>query len=149
MLSAAESPFAQALLEGRPLGEARGGFLFSYERIAGTTALRVTAERGNADAAIARIDWVFGAGGQGATPVAMDAQGRAIEHRISFYPQAGLFDLTLGHQPGVSRSAAAALGILQSGGHAARIPWLPCHGERRGRSGQRWCGLRALPRGRG
>ncbi len=106
---AATSNFAQALPVA-PLGEARGGFLLSYERKG--AALEVTAVRDGATPASAMIEWVFGAGDQGVTPVARIGQ-RWFEHRISYYPRRDRFDLTLGHQPGLSKSAEAAIGIEQ------------------------------------
>ena len=106
---AAASDFAQALPTA-PLGEARGGFLLSYERQG--AGLEVTAVREGATHAHATIDWVFGAGDQGVTPVARIGE-RWFEHRISYYPRRDRFDLTLGHQPGLSKSAEAAIGIEQ------------------------------------
>jgi hypothetical protein len=69
----------------------------------------VTAER-NGETARGRIEWVFGAGHQGETPVAR-LNGQWVEHRISYYISPGRFDLTLGHSPGRSKSAAAAIGV--------------------------------------
>ncbi len=100
--------FVRALPDG-PIGEARNGFLLSY-RPQGS-AIEVSAARGK-DQASARIEWIFGAAAQGQTPVAF-AGGKWLEHRISYYPQRGRFDLTLGHQPGASTSAEAALGVVQ------------------------------------
>lgn len=97
------------LLAARPIGEARDGYLFYYEPAG--DALRVRAERG-AESADGLIEWIFGAGGQGMTPL-VRAGARYLEHRISYYPQAARFDLTLGHLPGASPSARAALGIEQ------------------------------------
>ncbi|MBI3471840.1 MAG: cytochrome c3 family protein [Candidatus Solibacter usitatus] len=106
---AGETEFARALPVA-PVGEARGGFLLSYARDG--QALEVTAERGR-ERARGRIEWAFGAGDQGVTPV-VRAGGRWLEHRISYYTKPGRFDLTLGHQPGVSRSADAAIGVAQA-----------------------------------
>jgi hypothetical protein len=100
--------FARALPD-RPIGEARGGFLLNYTRSG--EGLEVTAERGD-DRAKARIDWALGAGDQGVTPVAL-FDGRWLEHRISYYTKAARFDLTLGHHPGASDWAGAALGVPQ------------------------------------
>jgi hypothetical protein len=97
-------------LPGRPIGEARGGFLLEYARQG--TSLVVTSSR-NEEQSSALIEWAFGAGDQGITPVAR-AGGRWIEHRISYYPKAGRFDLTLGHKPGASSSAGTAIGIEQA-----------------------------------
>ena len=103
-----ETEFARNL-PASPIGEARNGFLLSYEP--GNTALIVTAERGR-QRAQGRIEWAFGAADQGVTPVAR-VGNRWLEHRISYYAKPGKFDLTLGHQPGASRSAEAAIGIAQ------------------------------------
>ncbi|MBM3767170.1 MAG: hypothetical protein FJW32_17410 [Acidobacteria bacterium] len=120
-----DTAFGRALPD-RPIGEARGGFLLSYM---GTT---VSAERGRESAA-GEIAWVLGAGDQGLTPL-VKIGGEWLEHRISYYPRADRFDLTLGHQPGTSKSAKAALGIVQSeatvksclGCHGAKPPGLGC-----------------------
>ena len=104
-----ETEFYRALPEG-PVMEARGGYALRYERIG--QGLVVTAERGG-ERISALMSWAFGAGAQGVTPVAVLA-GRYVEHRISYYPRAAKFDLTLGHQPGISANARAALGIAQS-----------------------------------
>jgi len=103
-----ETEFGRALPEG-PIGEARGGFLLTYARRGG--GLEVTAEKGN-QRARAQIDWAIGAGDQGVTPLAF-LDGHWLEHRISFYTKPGRFDLTLGHRPGASASASAAIGIAQ------------------------------------
>ena len=105
---AAETEFARSLPPG-PIGEARDGFLLSYEQSG--DGLTVTAARGR-QRAQARIEWAFGAAGQGVTPVARIGD-RWLEHRISYYSGPGKFDLTLGHRPGPSRSAEAAIGIAQ------------------------------------
>lgn len=117
---AASTAFARALPD-RPIGEARGGFLLSY-RNAGKS-ISVSAER-KGETARAEIAWVFGAGDQGETPVAR-AGNRWIEHRISYYKKAGRFDLTLGHKPGPSHSAEAAVGIEQP--HATIRACFGCH----------------------
>lgn len=75
-------------------------------------AVRVTARRGT-EVASALIGWVLGAGDQGQTPIAM-TDTAILEHRISYYSSRGRFDLTLGHSPGPSSSAAAALGVPQN-----------------------------------
>lgn len=114
----ADTAFARALPD-RPIGEARGGFLLSY---AGST---VRAERGR-EAALGAIAWVLGAGDQGLTPL-VKIGADWLEHRISYYPRADRFDLTLGHQPGVSKSAKAALGIVQK--ESTVKACLGCHGN--------------------
>jgi hypothetical protein len=105
---AVSTEFFRALPDG-PIGEARGGFLLDYKRQGESL---VVASSRNGEQASADIKWAFGAGDQGVTPVARAGE-RWIEHRISYYPKAGRFDLTLGHKPGASRSAAAAIGIEQ------------------------------------
>jgi hypothetical protein len=101
----AESNFYKSL-PGVPIGEARGGFLLNY-RLDGA-ALRVNATRGPETAA-ASIKWVFGAGRQAETPVAVAGQA-LFEHRISYYRENGRFGLTIGQQGGVSSSPRSALG---------------------------------------
>jgi hypothetical protein len=117
-----QTEFFRKLPDG-PIGEARGGFLLSYA--AEGRAVRVTAERGN-EKASALIDWVLGAGDQGETPIA-ESGGVLLEHRISYYAKPGKFDLTLGHQPGASASARAALGIPQAPKVAEAC--LGCHSQ--------------------
>ena len=112
--------FARALPDG-PIGEARGGFLLSYTRAG--DGLEVTAER-DGQKTRARIDWALGAGDQGVTPLAL-LNGRWLEHRISYYTKPGRFDLTLGHQPGASESARAAIGVPQT--EATLRTCLGCH----------------------
>jgi hypothetical protein len=108
-------------LPGGPIGEARGGFLFRYQREG--DHVRVLAARG-AERAEGIARWAFGAGAQGVTPL-VEHGGRSLEHRISYYPRAGRFDLTLGHAPGASKSAEAALGIAQP--KATLAACLGCH----------------------
>lgn len=115
-----ETEFARSLPEA-PIGEARGGFLLTYRKEGG--GLIVNAERGG-EQAQARLFWAFGAGDQGVTPLAL-LNGRWLEHRISYYPKAQRFDLTLGHQPGPSASAAAAIGVPQP--DATLRACLGCH----------------------
>jgi len=104
-----QSRFYQAL-PNRPIGEARDGFLLTYERQG--ESVQVTAQRGG-EAASALIQWIFGAGRRAETPVAL--RGPVfIEHRISYYSEGDRFDLTMGHAAGISRSAGQALGRAQS-----------------------------------
>jgi hypothetical protein len=97
-------------LPDRPLGEARFGFLLHYEPL--RDGIRIVSERGP-ETAEAFSEWAFGAGDQAVTLVARTPRGVSVEHRISYYSRPGKFDLTLGHQPGISRSASSALGITQ------------------------------------
>jgi hypothetical protein len=114
-------------LPGGPIAEARGGFLLTYT--ADGRGLAVTAEQPDSsrpgERATARIDWVFGSGELAETPIAT-MNGRIIEHRISYYTRAGKFDLTLGHRPGRSSSAEAAIGQLQNAATAGQC--FSCHG---------------------
>ncbi len=57
----------------------------------------------------AALEWAFGAGAQGITPVGV-YQGRYFENRFSYYPAAGRFDVTFGHP-----THAAQFGILLDG----------------------------------
>jgi hypothetical protein len=108
-------------LPGRPVGEARGGFLLEF----GTSgnAVEVTSRRGS-ERATARISWVFGAGRRAETPVAV-LGSEPIELRVSYYSIAEKFDLTLGHNRGISSSATAALGVPQSSESMGRC--FGCH----------------------
>ena len=105
-----ESHFYSALPAGRPIGEARGGFLLTYQARGHT--VEVIASRGN-QSQTGTIEWVFGAGRRAETPL-VRVGTRVLEHRISFYSAGGRLDLTLGHIKGVSASARDALGSLQS-----------------------------------
>ncbi len=118
-----ESNFHRTLeaLQGRPVGEAPGGFLLTYRAEAGVVG--VTAARGD-ESASATIAWVFGAGRRAETPVAI-AGSRYIEHRISWYAANGRLDRTMGHAPGISSSARDALGRVESPDEARRC--FGCH----------------------
>jgi hypothetical protein len=102
---ALRSRFYQSL-PNRPIGEARDGFLLSYEKQG--ESVQVTAQRGG-EAASASIQWIFGAGRRAETPVAL-LGSVFLEHRISYYSDGNRFDLTMGHSAGISRSAEQALG---------------------------------------
>jgi hypothetical protein len=117
-----QTEFARALPD-RPIAEARDGFLLHYT--ADGDRLLVRAARG-AETASGLIAWVIGAGDQGLTPL-LALNGSLLEHRISFYTKPGRFDLTLGHRPGPSSSAAAALGVPQPESTARAC--LGCHGR--------------------
>ncbi|MGH9663248.1 MAG: hypothetical protein ACRD9L_02350 [Bryobacteraceae bacterium] len=107
--AAPQSAFFRSL-PGGPIGEARGGFLFTYQKDGGD--VRVTAQRGS-EAASAEIEWVFGAGRRAQTPVVRHG-AMYLEHRISYYSAGGRFDLTMGHTRGISFSAGQALGQRQT-----------------------------------
>jgi hypothetical protein len=96
-------------LPNRPIGEARNGFLLTYQRQ--NESVQVTAAKGD-ETASALIEWIFGAGRRAETPVAL--RGPVfLEHRISYYSAGNRFDLTMGHSAGISRSAEKALGTVQ------------------------------------
>lgn len=104
-----QKPAASAFfrsLPPAPLGEARGGFLLTYNLRQG--ALSVQSGRG-AETSTASIVWIFGAGRQAETPVAITGT-TFLEHRISYYASTGRFGLTIGQQSGISSSAQSALG---------------------------------------
>jgi hypothetical protein len=61
----------------------------------------------------ALLEWAFGAGAQGVTPVGT-YRGRYFEHRFSFYSRPQQLAPTFGHPKRVS-TAEAELGILQDG----------------------------------
>ncbi|GIW85876.1 MAG: hypothetical protein KatS3mg108_0200 [Isosphaeraceae bacterium] len=60
-------------------------------------ALRFTTTRGG-DSASGLIEYVFGSGDRGATPVGRDQTGSAVEFRQSYYGGHG-WDVTSGHRP--------------------------------------------------
>jgi Doubled CXXCH motif (Paired_CXXCH_1) len=96
-------------LPNRPIGEARDGFLLTYQLQ--SDSVQVTAEK-DGEMATALIQWIFGAGRRAETPVAR--RGSVfLEHRISYYSAGNRFDLTMGHSAGISRSAEQALGRAQ------------------------------------
>lgn len=104
----ADSMFIRHLPDN-PLGEAANGYFYEYRQ----TPDRVTAivQRGS-DRVSAPIVAVLGAGRQGQTPV-LKYDGHFIEHRVSLYTATG-YGLTIGHENGVSTSAAKALGLVLS-----------------------------------
>lgn len=104
---AAASPLSPLLAE-RPVRE-RGGLEFEYSPDA--KGLRVVARR-NRVSATAVIEWIFGAGAQGMTPVGR-AGARYFEHRISFYTASSSPGVTIGHPENRGLTPAAALGIVQ------------------------------------
>jgi len=71
----------------------------------------------------ATLEWAFGAGAQGITPVGT-IDGRAFEHRFSYYPKAQRFALTFGHPSGVA-TPEAAFGVPQDAKTLARC--FSCH----------------------
>lgn|SRR5262245_47427748 len=97
------------LLMDRPLRE-RTGVSFDYHAAERGLGLTV---RKNGDQVSALLEWAFGAGAQGITPVGR-VDGQYFEHRISYYSEPARADRTLGHPGEPSRSAHAALGQIQT-----------------------------------
>jgi Cytochrome c554 and c-prime len=97
------------LLMDRPLRE-RNGVSFAYH--VAEKGLGVTVRK-NGDRASALLEWAFGAGAQGITPVGR-VDGQYFEHRISYYVEPARADRTLGHPGESSRNAHAALGQMQT-----------------------------------
>src|SRR5215471_10528890 len=95
-----------ALLGERPIVE-RTGVKYSYD--AQENGLRVTATTGP-NRVSALLQWVFGAGAQGFTPVGRLPLG-FFEHRISWYTEGGAPGVTFGHH---EPTAATPLGEIQS-----------------------------------
>ena len=60
----------------------------------------------------AKLEWAFGAGAQGITPVGR-LGSRFFESRVSYYPVAGRLATTFGH-PARAENPRAILGLLQS-----------------------------------
>jgi len=73
--------------------------------------IAVTARSGGEEASGA-LEWGFGAGAQGITPVGR-AGGQFFEHRFSYYLAARRMALTFGH-PARAATATSALGLPQS-----------------------------------
>jgi hypothetical protein len=95
------------LLIGWPLRE-RSGIEYEYELADG--GLRVSVHKGRA-LATGVLEWAFGAGAQGITPVGRVGD-QYFEHRISFYVRAGRPALTMGHPSTAARSPRDGLGII-------------------------------------
>lgn len=70
------------------------------------------------------LQWAFGAGAQGITPVGT-VDGQYIEHRVSWYRRPSAGALTLGHPARPSRNVQAALGVAQSETEITRC--FQCH----------------------
>ena len=109
LMPANQSVFA-ANLPDHPLAEAANGYMFTYQR--SPVGVLATATRGS-DSAQGLINWVFGSGRRGETPI-ISLNGRYLEHRVSFYTETGKYGITTGQDNGVSASAAKALGLPQS-----------------------------------
>lgn len=113
------SPAVAGLTE-RPAREPNG-LLFEYA--ATPNGLAVTAKHGSS-AVTALLEWAFGAGAQGVTPVGRIGNAY-FEHRISYYTAAGRPGLTMGHASFAPANARAALGIVQPAETIARC--FNCH----------------------
>jgi len=92
------------LLAARPIAE-RSGVEYSYR--AEEQGVRATATAGSGRTS-GLLQWAFGAGAQGFTPVGRMPQG-FFEHRISWYTERGIPAVTMGHPA----STASPLGEIQ------------------------------------
>lgn len=110
-----ETPLPGVLAE-RPIVE-RAGIEYSYQ--AQEKGVSVTVATGGKRVS-ALLQWTFGAGAQGFTPVGRLPEG-FFEHRISWYTERGVPGLTFGH-PAL---AANPLGEIQSGATIYRC--FNCH----------------------
>lgn len=112
-------------LQQRPIAE-RNGFSFRYEEQ--ENVLNITVHDGETaegdPLARGTLEWVFGGGSQGRTPVGR-ANGRWFEHRVSYYARPDRLAITLGHPLEPPRRAAAALGRTLSAAEAQRC--FGCH----------------------
>lgn len=101
----------EQLLKAKPIGE-RGGYRLEYADA--PSGLRVTA-RGTGDQETGILEWAFGTGQVGMTPVGRYADGQYFEHRVSYYAEAESIGITPGQPLRASASATQALGLLQKG----------------------------------
>ena len=96
-------------LISRPLAE-RSGTSFDYERAAnGLKAIT----RKDGEEAQALLEWTFGSGAQGQTPVGR-VGNKFFEHRVSWYQRSARPGITFGHPTEPPITAVAALGQLQT-----------------------------------
>lgn len=82
-------------------------FSFVFSRATG--GLQMGVGDGNSEIDIP-IDWAFGSGTHGVTFVSRLGTSLYLEHAFSFYPAAGVFDLTPGHRGLPTRSMMEAAG---------------------------------------
>ncbi len=108
-MRAGQSAFA-AHLPDQPLAEDPRGYQVTYTR--SPLGLLAVAQRGD-DRAEGLIQWVFGSGKRGQTPM-LTYEDRFLEHRVSFYAATNTFGITNGHPNGISGSAVKALGLPQT-----------------------------------
>ena len=106
-----------------PLRE-RGGAEFLYEPAPG--GVKAVVQLGPARAEML-LEWAFGAGAQGVTPVGRH-EGRWVEHRISYFTGPRRPSRTVGHPGAPSAEAGAALGLVQDAATIARC--FGCHAAR-------------------
>lgn len=99
----------------------RSGVEFNYRP--GPQGVIATTTLGT-DRAAMILEWAFGAGAQGITPVGRAGQ-RWVEHRISYFTEPGHPARTIGHPAQPSRDAASALGIVQDAATITRC--FRCH----------------------
>lgn len=122
--AAALRPAAQtdlaALMNARPMRE-RSGIAFSYSPREDGVAVSIAQGAARIDAL---LEWAFGAGAQGITPVAR-REGVYYEHRLSWYREPGHAARTLGHPGAPSETPEKALGIAQS--NATITKCFACH----------------------
>lgn len=102
-----ETTIPQFLMD-RPVREPSG---VSFEYEVHDTGFAVTARKGG-EQVRAVLEWAFGTGAQGVTPVGR-LDGRYFEHRVSYYTEPQRPALTLGHPAGPSPDAKTALGLVQ------------------------------------
>jgi len=115
-----ETPFA-SILSKNPVTEAGGLVRYNYEPSG--TGLAVTAKRGD-DSFRATLEWTFGAGSVGHTPVGRIGNSY-FEHRISYFAELGRPSLTPGQPFETPATARDAIGLLQSSEDAFRC--FNCH----------------------
>ncbi len=87
----------------------KSGLAFDYNRT--PEGLRVTVRRGE-ERSSAVLEWAFGAGAQGITPVGRIGS-RFFEHRVSWFAREERAGLTIGHGAEPPQSIRAALGQPQ------------------------------------
>jgi hypothetical protein len=116
------------LLVGATIRE-RGGFTLSYNPAPEGLSLTVSRE---AEREAALIEWAFGSGVQGYTPVGR--RGAVyFEHRLSWYSQPQRLGITPGHAGGAATSASVAVGLDRTPEEAFRC--FNCHSARVRRTG--------------
>jgi tetratricopeptide (TPR) repeat protein len=103
-----ESSLAEKLI-GQTVRE-KSGLAFDYSRA--PEGVRVTARRGE-ERSSAVLEWAFGAGAQGITPVGRIGN-QFFEHRVSWFTREERAGLTIGHSAEPPQSIRAALGQPQS-----------------------------------